>query len=60
MTLHPRTPLTTAGAFTIFAPSRRSTESLSLSAAQFRMRPQTHADNVPVIPRGYTGMPEIS
>ena len=60
MSLYPKTPLTTAGAFTTFAPSRRSTESLSLSVAQFGLGSQTHADNVPVIPRGYTGMPEIS
>ena len=60
MSLYPGTPLTTTG---VFPPSRRSLESVSLSVAQFGGNdptggPQTHA-NVPVIPRGYTGMPEI-
>ena len=58
MSLYPGTPLTTTGVFTTVPPSRRSLESVSLSVAQFGGGPQTQA-NVPVIPRGYTGMPEI-
>lgn len=61
MSLYPATPLTTTGVFTTIPPSRRSLESVSLSVAQFGNSgggPQIHA-NFPVIPRGYTGMPEV-
>ena len=63
MSLYPGTPMTTTGVFTTVPPSRRSLESVSLSVAQFGGNgggppSQTHA-NVPVIPRGYTGMPEV-
>jgi hypothetical protein len=56
MSLYPGSPLT--GVYTANPPSRRSLESVSLSVAQFGGRPQTYG-NVPVVPRGYTGMPEI-
>ena len=54
-------PGNTTGGFTTIPPSRRSLESVSPSVALLGGNgggSQTHA-NVPVIPRGYTGMPEI-
>jgi len=56
--LYPGSPLTTTGVYTAVPSSRRSLESVSLSVAQFGGGPQTYG-NVPVVPRGYTGMPEI-
>jgi len=56
MSLYPGTPLTTPGTL---LPSRRSLESsVPHSVSLFGGGSQTHV-NVPVIPRGYTGMPEI-
>ena len=62
MSLYPGSPLTTNGAYTNIAPSRRSLESLSLSVAQFGGGPQTNGNgpqNHGIVPRGYTGKPEI-
>jgi len=55
--LYPGTPLTTPG--TVLPTQTASLESsIPHSVAHFGGGPQNHA-NVPVIPRGYTGMPEI-
>ena len=63
MSLYPGSPLTTVGGFTTIPPSRRSLESLSLSVAQFggTQQPQTQGNGPQygIVPRGYTGMPEI-
>ena len=54
MSLYSGTPL---HAGTVL-PSRRSLENIPHSVAHFGGGSQTHI-NVPVIPRGYTGVPEI-
>ena len=64
MSLYPGSPLTTTGIFTTVPPSRRSMESLSLSVAQLGAGGQSQTNgNAPqpygIVPRGYTGMPEI-
>ena len=52
-------PGTTTGGFTTIPPSRRSLESVSPSVALLGGNGGGTYANVPVIPRGYTGMPEI-
>lgn len=63
MSLYPGSPLTTTGIFTTVPPSRRSMESLSVSVAQLGGgHSQTNGNgpqNYGIVPRGYTGMPEI-